>query len=429
MEKDTLKKIILEQKETFRQAKDIVERHLPENVLSSPKIAIITGIRRCGKSTLLYQISKKHHEFGYFNFEDERLLDFSVQDFNVVLEIFLESNPDIKVFFFDEIQNVFGWETFARRLFNEGYKLFITGSNARLLSSDIATALTGRNLKLELFPFGFSEYLQYSRYPIKEMYTTKEVAAVSKLLEDYLVYGGFPEVVKSKDYEELKEIYQDIIIKDLLVRFSIRDSKDFRELALYLLSNTSQKVSFNNLKDLLHFSTTSKVKNYVDFLSQAYLLFTVFKYDYSLRKQIKNDRKVYAIDQGLINAVSFSFGKEMGKLLENVVFLELKRRKQEVYYYQGKKECDFILKEGTKIAAAIQVAKSLEQPETKRREIEGLQEAMKTFNLKKGFIIIHQGEETSLANKAISVLPLWKFLLYGLGNSLLCSSNNTPTFK
>lgn len=412
MEKDILKQVILEQKETFEKEMDIVKRIFPEKMLHTPKIVIITGIRRCGKSTLLRQISQSYKEYGYFNFEDERLLDFTYNDFNTILEIFLELQPNVKTFFFDEIQDIEGWEKFARRLFSEGNKIFITGSNAKLLSSEIATALTGRNLKLVLYPFSFKEYLQYHQFSLKETYTTTERAVISGHLKDYLTYGGFPEVVLSKDFEELNEIYQDVIIRDLLVRFAIRDKKDFRELALYLLSNISQRISFNNLKNLLGFSNTSKVKNYVDFLSDAYLFFTLFKYEYSMKKQIKNDRKVYTIDQGLVNAVSFRFGKERGKLLENVVFLELKRQKQDIYYYQGNVECDFVVRKGTHIVKAIQVTESLSNQDTKEREIKGLLGAMSKFKLKEGFIITRSEDRKIIINKrTIHVVPLWKFLL------------------
>ncbi len=415
MEKETLKQIVLEQKETFEKEMNFIVRAVLPNIFSSPKIIIITGIRRCGKSTLLRQIAQQYRQYSYFNFEDERLIEFTHSDFNILLEIFLGLDPAVKTFFFDEIQNIPRWEKFARRLFTEGYKLFITGSNARLLSSEIATALTGRNIKLELYPFSFKEYLEYHHFTLKETYTTKDRSILSKYLEEYLAYGGFPEIASSKDYEEVREIYQDIIIKDLITRFSIRDTKDFRGLALYLLSNISQRASFNNLKKLLQFSTTSKVKNYVDFLAEAYLFFMLFKYDYSIKKQIKNDRKIYAVDPGLVNAVSFRFGKEKGKLLENVVFLELRRQKKELYYYQGQHECDFLIKEGTTIVAAIQVTLSLHSPETKERELQGLREAMKAFNLGEGIIITFTEEETITADhKIIYVIPLWKFLLQGL---------------
>lgn len=415
MDKETLKKIILEQKETFEKEMDWVQRPLPEKVLKSPKIVIITGVRRCGKSTLLRQASQHYQDYGYINFEDERLLNFTHEDFNTLLEAFLELKPKAATFFFDEIQNVKGWEMFARRLFTDGHKLFITGSNARLLSSEIATALTGRNIKLELYPFSFKEYLHYSKFQIKEIYTTKEMAIISVYLKDYITYGGFPEIVASQDFEELNGIYQDVIIKDLLVRFLIRDTKDFRELALYLLSNIAQKISFNNLKNLLGFSNTSKVKNYIDFLSEAYLFFTVFKYEYSMKKQIKNDRKIYVVDSGIANAISFNFGKEEGKIIENIVFLELKRQKHEVYYYQGHQECDFVIRQGAIITTLVQVALTLSNPDTREREINGLTEAMAKFKLEKGFIITYSEEETVIVNaKKIHIVPLWKFLLYGL---------------
>ncbi len=412
MEKNQLKEIIIEQKNTFEKTIDIVPRKIPSNALKTPKITVITGIRRCGKSTLLRQIAKTYEEYNYINFEDERLLEFTYKDFNKLLEAFLELQPKAKTFFFDEIQNIKGWEKFARRLFTEQYKLYITGSSANLLSSEIATSLTGRNVIIELYPFSFKEYLKYKQFPLKDIYTTKERAQISKYLEEYMTFGGFPEIIKSKDYEELNQIYQDIIIKDLLVRLKIRDNKDFRELALYLLSNVSKKISYNNLKKLLEFSNTSKVKNYIEALTEAYLFFNINKYDPSIKKQIKNQKKIYCIDQGLINAIAFKFSKEEGRIIENTVFMELKRRKKEMFYEEEKTECDFIIKKGLKITEAIQVTTSIAEEKTKQREIKGLIEAMKKYQLSKGTIITKDHEETITINKkTIQIKPLWKFLL------------------
>ena len=373
---------------------------------------MITGVRRCGKSTLLRQIAKKYEEYNYINFEDERLLEFTYKDFNLLLEVFLELHPKAKTFFFDEIQNIIGWEKFARRLFTEEYKIYITGSSANLLSSEIATSLTGRNIRIELYPFSFKEYLKYNNQEIKEIYTTKERATISRYLEEYLKFGGFPEIIQSKDFEELNQIYQDIIIKDLLVRLKIRDSKDFRELSLYLLSNISKKISYNNLKNLLRFSNTSKVKNYVDALREAYLFFSIKKYDHSIKKQIRNDKKIYCIDQGIINATGFKFSKEEGRIIENTVFLELKRRNQQIYYEEEKTECDFLIKEGTKITQAIQVTTNLIEEKTKQREIKGLLEAINKYDLAEGTIITKNSEEIiTKEDKKIKIIPLWKFLI------------------
>lgn len=412
MEKNVISQIVIEQKKIFEKDIHIIQRDSPKNILSSPKIIVITGVRRCGKSTLLRQLSKQFNHYNYINFEDERLIDFTYQDFNTLLEVFLSLHPESKTFFFDEIQEVIGWEKFVRRLFTAGYKIFITGSNATLLSSEIATSITGRNLKNELYPFSFKEYLSYCKFSTKDIFTTKEKALLSKHLSEYIHYGGFPEIVQSKDFEELAQIYQDIIIKDLLVRKKIRDSKDFRELSLFLLSNVGKKISFNNLKELLEFSNTSKVKNYIDFLREAYIFFTINKYDYSLKKQIVNKKKVYAIDTGLVNAVSFQFSENKGRLLENAVFLELKRRNKEIYYFEDKKECDFIIKSGRTITQIIQVADNLSDPRTRKREIEGLKLAMGKFNLAKGLIITYDAEEKIVEdNKQIDIIPFWKWSL------------------
>ena len=411
MDKQTLKQIFKEQSEIFQKKIKIVEREFPENCLKNNKIVVITGIRRCGKSTLLKQIATKYKNYAYFNFEDERLLDFTYHDFNLLLEVLLGEEQKLTTIFFDEIQNIKGWEKFVRRLFTEGYKIFVTGSNAKLLSSEIATSLTGRNMKIILYPFSFSEYLQYKNVQIKSIQTTRENAEISIHLDEYLKYGGFPEVAITHDQEELKQIYQDIIINDLITRFGIRDTKDFRELALYLISNTSKEISFNNLTKMLNFSSVTKVKNYLEYLTEAYLLFMLYKYDYLIKKQIMSERKIYAIDTGIINSLAFNFSKNEGKIIENVVMVELMRRKQEIYFYKGKKECDFIIKEGTNITAVIQVATEIQDKETKQREIEGIIEAMEKFKIKEGILITKSHKEKIRTNnKIINVVPLWEFL-------------------
>ena len=209
----------------------------------------------------------------------------------------------------------------------------------------------------------------------------------------------------------MNQIYQDIIIKDLITRFAIRDTKDFRELALYLISNATKEINFNRLSKMLNLKSATKVKNYINYFTEAYLMFLIYQYNYSIKKQIMNERKIYAIDTGIINSLGFSFSKNEGKIIENSVMIELMRRNKEIYFYKGKKECDFIIKDGIKITEAIQVSLSLQDKETKQREIEGLIETMKNFKLNTGTLITKYYEEKiNIKNKIINIVPLWKWL-------------------
>lgn len=412
MDKNRLQVTLIEQREVFEK-KDplVVARTVDVGVRKTKKITVISGIRRSGKSTLLKQISATVQGYYYCNFEDERLLDFRYSDFQLLYEVLLENYGEQTVFFFDEIQNILGWEKFARRLFDEGYKLFVTGSNAKLLSSELATSLTGRYLKIELYPFSFREFLSFRHIESPRIPTTREKSILVRHFRDYCSIGGFPEVVTSGNKNELIQLYQDVLIKDLLVRFGIREVKAFRELAFFLISHATQPISYNNLKKLLGFKSVTSVKNYCDYLEEAYLFFSVHKFDYSVKKQIINDRKMYSIDTGLVQAVGFAFSENSGRLLENIIFLELKRRGADIYYYQGKRECDFILRKGALITDAIQVTDNLTQ-ENEEREIAGIVEAMDCYKLKKGLIITRNQEKNLLSGKrAITVIPAWKWLL------------------
>lgn len=412
MNKNIIRDVILDQRESFEKKADFVLRNVPKNFLTSPKISVVSGIRRSGKSTLLKQVAKGLKNYAYLNFEDERMLDFTYRDFNALLEIFLDLYGDQKTYLFDEIQNVFGWEKFARRLFEDGKKIFVTGSNAKLLSSELATTLSGRHLKVELFPFSFSEYLEFEKIDAKQRYTSKEKVEMGKRLKRYMEHGGFPEIVTGGNSEELRQLYQDVLIKDLLVRFKIRETKAFRDVALYLLSNVTAPISFNNLKNLLGIKSVTSVKNYVDFFEEAYLFYSLFKFDYSVKKQIINDRKIYCVDTGIVNAMAFRFSENIGRAMENVVFIELKRRGADMFYYKGVKECDFVVRKGLKVTEAVQVSQTLSDPKIKTREMEGLLEAMDEFGLGTG-LILTQGEEgeEKVRGKHIEIVPLWKWLI------------------
>lgn len=412
MDKNIIRSVILDQRELFEKKGAFVVRNISKIFLTTKKISVISGIRRSGKSTLLKQISNNVKNYAYLNFEDERMLDFTYHDFNILLEVFLEIYGDQNTYLFDEIQNVIGWEKFVRRLFEDGKKIFITGSNAKLLSSELATTLSGRHLKMELFPFSFREYLNFKEIKIKNNYTTKERALILKFFNSYMEFGGFPEIVVGGDLEELKQLYQDVLIKDLLVRFKIRETKAFRDVALFLLSNISMPISFNNLRNLLGVKSVTSVKNYVDFFEEAYLFYNLFRFDYSVRKQIINDRKIYCVDTGLVNAVASRFSENIGRLIENIVFMELKSRGADLFYHKDKKECDFVIRKGIRISEAIQVTQNMSDPKTKEREMSGLLEAMDKFNLKAGLIVTRDEEEViKTKGRMIKIIPIWKWLL------------------
>ena len=413
MQRQLLAQVLLEQREYFEKKQSFIPRTIPHNLLTTKKIVVLSGIRRSGKSVLLQQIKKTlNKEYYYVNFEDERLLEFTHKDFNLLLEVFIELFGEQKIFFFDEIQNIKGWEKFVRRLYEDGNKIFVTGSNATLLSSELATTLTGRQLTHKVYPFSFQEILTHNNISYTSTLTTKQKSVIKKLFDQYVQLGGFPEVVISKDKEELRQLYQDILIKDLLVRFKIREEKTFREFVLFLLSNIGKKISFNKIKNLLELKSTTSVKNYVQFLEETYLLFTITKYDFSIKKQIINDKKIYAIDTGLINSVSFAFSKNSGRILENIVYLQLLRNNKETYYFSQKNECDFLIKEGLKITQAIQVTHTLQDKLTRKREIQGLLDAMTTYKLQEGLILTDDEEETIQEEGiTIQVRPVWKWLL------------------
>ncbi len=411
MDKNTIKLVVLEQRKNFEKKFEIIARNIPRGFVESKKISVISGIRRSGKSTLLKQIAKNYSNYYYFNLEDERLLDFKARDLNILYEVLLELYGEQKVFFFDEIQNVYGWEKLVRRLFEDGKKIFITGSNAKLLSSELATTLSGRHLKMELYPFSFGEFLEYEKFSRKNFYDTKEKSILARNFNHYLEFGGFPEIVTSQNKKELEQLYQDILIKDLIVRFKIRDTKIFREIALYLLSNITAPMSFTNVRSMVGVKSVTTVKNYVDFFEEAYLFFSLFKFDYSIKKQIVNDRKIYVVDTGIASAVAFKFSENVGRNMENAVFLELKRRGRDIFYHKEKGECDFVIRKGLKIVEAIQVTKVLDK-NNEKRELQGLLEVLEKFNLKSGLIITESQEEERMSKgKKIKIVPVWKWLL------------------
>ena len=421
MDKDRLKEIILEQKDLLKAR----ETGIPRSWLSKmkkqvamPHVIVISGLRRCGKSTLLSQIMRAYYKepVYYFNFEDERLSEMASSELNDLYELFLELYGERKVFFFDEIQNLTGWETFVRRMMDRGFKIFITGSNASLLSKEIGTKLTGRYLPVELSPFSFREYLLFKKYTFKseDFYSVKSRAALKRHFNDYLKKGGLPEFLKYEDKDVLKALYDDILYRDIVARYEIKEVKTLRDLSLYLLSHVGTTFSYNRLKQMLGLGSMNTVKSYIDHLENTYLISTLSPFSFSVRKQIVGQKKAYAVDNGILSYVSFKFSENKGRFLENLVFVELKRRGGEIYYYktQDGREVDFLIREGSKVRQLVQVTQRLDNENVKEREVRALVSAMKELGLKHG-LILTEDEETKMrtGNQLIEVKPIYKWLL------------------
>ncbi len=413
--KNLIKTVIYDQQRMVWN-KRFIPRSFPESIIHGELIVVISGIRRCGKSTLLNQIRYENSEKDYYmNFDDERLINFHVEHFQLLHETFIELFGVQKTFYFDEIQNVFGWERFVRRLQDDGCKVFITGSNATMLSRELGTHLTGRHLQTELFPFSFIEFLKFKRFQWKksDLYDTEGRARLIGCFNEYFYAGGFPLYLKEGRDDYLKSLYESILYRDVLVRNKLVNEKEILELVNYLASNVSKLTSFNGLTKVAGVKNATTIRNYLSFLQDTYLIFQISKFDYSLKKQIQNLKKTYFIDNALIRRLGFMFSGEKGRLLENIVFLELRRRNFEIFYHSDRLECDFVIRQGTAIVQAIQVCYSFDTSETKTREINGLLEALNAYGLTEGLILLNDASEQTIEEngKMIRVLPVWKWLL------------------
>jgi len=417
-----IREILVRQRETILNKKSGVERIVLGEVESKtklPHVVVLTGLRRSGKSTLLRQLIKKHYkdeDFYYINFEDERLFNFPASEFNRLYEVLISLYGKKKTFFLDEIQNVTNFETFVRRLYEEGLKFFITGSSSTLLSKELGTKLTGRHVDIVIRPFSFLEFLELKEVKIKNepIYKTETKVEIKKYFEEYLIKGGMPEYLIYNDSELLTRVYEDTIIKDIAVRYKINNVAILRQLYSYLVNNFANKFSYNSIKKVTSIKSVNTIKKFISYLEETYFAKTINKFDYSYKKQIINDKKFYVLDNGFIGVLSKKLTKDHGWLLENLVFNCLNNA-HEVFYYSYKKECDFLIVKNKEIKKAIQVCYELNE-ENREREVEGLSEAMEKFKLKEGLLLTNsQEEELKLNGKRIIIKPVWKWLLENHG--------------
>ncbi|NOZ47316.1 MAG: ATP-binding protein [Chlorobi bacterium] len=359
------------------------------------QIEVISGIRRCGKSTLLLQIMKKYKKTAFINFEDPRIFNFELEDFKKLDDVI---GDDVNAYFFDELQNVKGWEIYIRHLHDRGKKVFITGSNATMLSKDLGTRLTGRYIRHELFPFSYKEYLKF-----------RKMKDSSKAFGKYISEGGLPEFLRDKNPEILQTLLRDIVIRDIAVRYNIKNTKTLMDITLFLISNIGKEHTYNSLKKHFSVGSASTVSDYLSWLNDAYLLFYLPKFSWSSKNLTLNPRKVYAIDTGLVNFNSLSFTEDKGRLLENTIFLFLKQLSFVLYYFRNKGECDFVVFDNNKCKMLIQVSSEIHS-DNKNREINGLLEAMNYFDKSEGFIITNnQKDVLKFKNKTINIIPANEF--------------------
>ena len=414
MEKEKLRQIIIDQKETFLRKRFLIKRDFDLTpYLKTKQIVLISGIRRCGKSSLLYLIHQELSvDFLYFNFDDERIIQFTADDFNLLYEIFLEDNPKDYVFYFDEIQVIPGWEKFLNRMYEKGIKIYVTGSNAKLLNSEIATTLTGRNLSINLMPFSFKEYLDFKGFSCDlSKLSTKNKSEIVRYFKKYFQLGGFPLVIHEENPELIQTYYNDIFYRDIITRYNVHNIEQLKELSSYLMSNCGRPLSYSKLSAVSNISSISLVKKYLHYFFNSFLFVKLNKFDYSVSKQILNPKKIYSIDTGFMKEVGFNFSENNGHFLETIVFLELKRRNQDIFYHVGKKECDFVIKSKTKISIAIQVCYNLNK-DNEQREVDGLLDALTSYNLKEGLILTYDREdELCIKDMNIKIIPVWKWLL------------------
>jgi len=399
-----------------------------EKLSEIKEIVVVKGIRRCGKSTLLLQFCKELIKSGIekkniliINFEDPRFKNLGLDLLNNIYELYLtELQPDKNHFvILDEVQNIDGWEKFARFLHeNKRISVFVTGSNSKLLSSEYATVLSGRHLDLEMRPLSFQEYLSFHGVKIKDNLDISNKRHLLKAeFKNYLLNGGFPKAVIAKPESQKKELletyFRDIIVKDIVKRFRIKEINKIEELAKYYLTNVSTLQSFNNIKNVLKLNLDT-VERFSYYLTSAFLLNFVKKFSYSEKEQLLNPRKVYCADNGLRNSVAFVFSEDYGRLAENIVFNSLNKEGREIYYWknQKQKEVDFIIKKKQKVSEAVQVCWDIEKKETEEREVRGLIAACKELNLKEGLILTEDIEKREkIEGVKITFIPVWKWLL------------------
>ncbi len=405
----------------FSRSGNLKDRSVLDNInFKTKEITDIIGPRRCGKSSILKLVIKKlnlKNNYIFMNFEDPFFIEnkkpLIIEELISVFQQYF--NRQLDYLFFDEIQQIDQWEKAIRKLRDLGsYKIFITGSNSGLMESDLSTLLTGRHLSYKIFPLDFKEYLNFKNIRItgnKDLILNKQ--KILKQFDNFMQTGGFPEIVLTENMELARTYFYDILQKDIIRKYDIRQKLILERIALYMISNSSKIISIESLKNAYDISY-ELANSYLEYIKSAFLIFDISQFGYSVKKQQKSMKKYYSIDTGMLNAVSYSFSEDRGRILENMVCLALKNSKKQFYYYktQNNTEIDFVVSENLKITELIQVCWDLSDLKTREREIKSLVYAMKELKLSNSKIITYEQEdEIKIDDKIIHVIPAYKWLL------------------
>ena len=388
--------------------------HDEDMLLNSHLIKLITGPRRVGKSTqALLMLRDKN--FAYLNFDSQQLLD--AWDANLVMRMLDDVYPDYDYLLLDEVQNLEGWDLWVSELYRIGKNLVITGSNAKMLSSEMATVLTGKYLQVEMLPFSLEEFFDWNKLELHNL--KPEQNAESKVLtDDYMRNGGYPEVVASRQLVRsyLDTLFDSIVWKDVAKRHNVRNITDLNNLAMYLVSNFCNPLSANELSEELGFSSVNTTKKFMDYLHEPYLFYYLSRYNNKLKLMKKAPRKVYVVDNGFVAAKAFSLSENLGRLLENQVFIELIRQgydtEKTMFYYRSRndKEVDFVLRKETRVERLVQVCYDLSSPKTEKREVDSIVECAGELKCSNLTIVTKEDERTiEKDGYTINVLPISKF--------------------
>ena len=377
-------------------------------MLNSPLIKLITGPRRAGKSVFAL-LMLKGRNFAYLNFDDKQLLER--WDEELVEKTLDEVYPGYEYLLLDEVQNLPGWDLWVSKLYRNGKNMVITGSNANMLSSEMATVLTGRYLQIEMLPFSLAEVMSAAGIDISDI-KPEQQAEASLIADDYLRNGGFPETVLARGITKnyLSTLIDSILLKDVAQRHHIRKTSDLYGMATYLLSNFCNPFSANSLAEELGIASVTTTKKYCDYLNEPYLFFYLPRFNNKLKLMAKADRKAYIVDNGFVQSSAFNLSDNLGRLLENQVFVDLLRQGyvpgQTLFYYRSRnnREVDFVTRRGPKVEQLIQVSYNLDSAKTRKREVDALVECGEELNCRNLCIVTFSGKETITAPVPISVI-------------------------